>query len=139
MLITVGRYLDPWEAHILRGRLEAEGIPATIAGDQHVLAKWPLSVALGGVAIQVPSGFLEATRDVLAAYKAGVFERDLITEDPSALDLCPSCGGHKIQGSIPLEHRILVIFTYLLASAPFPTGASLLQCQICGHRWNYWG
>ncbi|WP_147300667.1 DUF2007 domain-containing protein [Lysobacter silvisoli] len=31
MLLTVGRYFDPWEAHILRARLEAEGIPASVA------------------------------------------------------------------------------------------------------------
>ena len=55
MLITLGRYLDPWEAHVLRARLEAEGIPAYVSNDSHVLANWSLAYALGGVALQVPA------------------------------------------------------------------------------------
>ena len=41
MLVTLARYFDPWEAHVLRARLESEGIPATVTGDQHIIANWP--------------------------------------------------------------------------------------------------
>ena len=51
MLATVTRYFDPWEAHILCARLVAEGIPASVIGDQHIMANWPMSVALGGAAL----------------------------------------------------------------------------------------
>lgn len=137
MLITVGRYFDPWEAHILRARLEAEGIPATITGDQHIIANWPLSTALGGAALQVPEAFLEQAQEVVTSYHAGTFEQELIAEHPDAADRCPACRGMEIVSSVPFGQRTLAIVTFLLASAPFPTSATEMQCQACGHRWRY--
>lgn len=137
MLTTVGRYFDPWEAHILRARLEAEGIPASVAGDQHIIANWPLSVALGGAALQVPEAYLGQARDIVAAYHAGTFQEDLLAEHPEAADRCPACGATDVAGSVPLGQRVLTIATFLLASAPFPTSASRLHCQACGHHWRY--
>jgi hypothetical protein len=139
MLTTVGRYFDPWEAHILRARLEAEGIPASVAGDQHIIANWPLSVALGGAALQVPTPYLAQAREILAAYQAGTFEQDLIAQDAAAADNCPSCGSTTLHRSIPLKQRALVLATFLLASAPFPTRESQIQCRSCRHRWTYGG
>lgn len=137
MLTTVGRYFDPWEAHILRARLDAEGIPATVIGDQHIIANWPLSVALGGAALQVPSAYLEQAQEIIAAYHAGDFEQDLIAEHPEAADSCPACSSSDVIGSIPLGQLALTIATFLLASAPFPTSASSMRCQACGHCWRY--
>ena len=139
MLATVGRYFDPWEAYILRARLEAEGIPASVAGDQHIIANWPLSVALDGAALQVPLAYLGQAQEIVAAYHAGTFEEDLVAEHPEAADCCPSCGAADVVGSVPLRQRALTIATFLLASAPFPTSASRLQCQTCGHNWRYGG
>lgn len=137
MLITVGRYFDPWEAHILRARLAAEGIPATVAGDQHIIANWPLSVALGGAALQVPSAYLAQAQEIVAAYHAGTLSQDLATEHPEATDTCPVCGVTEVIGSIPFGQRVLAVATYFIASAPFPTSASRMHCQACGHRWRY--
>ena len=139
MLTTVGRYFDPWEAYILQGRLEAECIPSSVTGDQHIIANWPMSVALGGAALQVPSVYAEQALEVIAAYHAGAFEQDLLTAHPEAMDACPACGAAEIVGSVPLRQRALAVATFLLASAPFPTRASHMQCQACGHRWWYGG
>ena len=139
MLKTVGRYFDPWEAYILRARLEAEGIPASVAGAQHIIANWPLSVALGGAALQVPSATLQQAEAIIAEYYAGAFERDLLAEDPDAADICPACGSSDVQASVPHRQRALVIATFLLASAPFPTKASHMACAACDNRWRYGG
>lgn len=137
MLTTVGRYFDPWEAHVLRARLEAEGVPASVSGDQHVIAYWPISMALGGVLLQVPSDYAEQAQDIIAAYHAGAFKQDLVAEHPEAADVCPACGASQITGTVPMEQRALTVATYLLALAPFPTRASSFQCNACGHRWEY--
>jgi hypothetical protein len=139
MLATVARYFDPWEAHILRARLEADGIPASVAGDRHVIASWPLSVALGGAALQVPEACLQQAQEIVAAYHAGTFEADLLAEHPESADCCSACGAGEVTASVPLWQRALTIATFLLASAPFPTSASRLQCHACGHRWRYGG
>ena len=137
MLTTVGHYFDPWEAHILRARLEAEGIPASVAGDQHIIANWPLSVALGGAALQVPNAHLAQAQEIVAAYHAGTLGQDLAIEHPHAAGACPACGADEVVGSVSFGQRALVIATFLIASAPFPTSASRMHCQACGHRWRY--
>lgn len=139
MLTTVGRYFDPWEAHVLRARLESEGIPATVAGDQHIIANWPLSVALGGAALQVPSACLTQAQEIVADYHAGTLQADLIAEQPGAADACPACGAAEVVGSVPLEQRVLTVATFLFAGAPFPTRASRMHCQACSHTWRYGG
>ncbi len=137
MLLTVARYFDPWEAHILRARLEAEGIPACVTGDQHIIANWPLSVALGGAALQVPEGHAGQAREIIAAYHAGVFEQDLVAAHPEAAEACPGCGATQTSATVPFEQRALAVATFLLASAPFPTRASRLTCRACGRRRRY--
>lgn len=137
MLKTVGRYLDPWEAHILRARLEADGIPASITGDQHAIVNWPLSFALGGTLLQVPAGFVDQASEIIAAYHAGTLEQDLITEHPDSIEFCPTCGGTDLACSIPFKQKALAVVTFLWASAPFPTRASRIQCKTCGDQWGY--
>jgi hypothetical protein len=137
MLVTVGRYFDPWEAQILRARLESEGIPASVAGDHHVVANWPWAIALGGVALQVPDEFLDAAQEIVQAYHDGSLERDLVAEDPQAVERCPVCSSEKIRATVPAGQRALAIATFLMAQAPFPTSASRMQCETCGHRWSY--
>lgn len=137
MLATVGRYLDPWEAHVLRARLEAEGIPASVTGDQHIIANWTLSIALGGVALHVPDACLEQARQIVAAYHAGALEEDLLAEHPESADRCPACGATDVAGSVPLRQKAVSVATFLLASVPCPTHASRMHCQACSHRWWY--
>ena len=139
MLKTVGRYFDPWEAYILQGRLEAEGIPASVANAQHILANWPLSVALGGAVLQVAGADLQRAEAIIAEYYAGVFENGLLAENPDAADTCPACGSADISGSVPHRQRALTVATFLLASAPFPTRASRMECATCGNHWRYGG
>ncbi|GAB2668734.1 putative signal transducing protein [Arenimonas aestuarii] len=139
MLSTVGHYFDPWEAHVLRARLESEGIPATVAGDQHIIANWPLSVALGGAVLQVPSAYLGQAREIVADYYAGTLQADLVAAHPEAADACPACGEAQVVGTVPFGQRALAVATFLFATAPFPTRASRLRCQTCGHAWRYGG
>ena len=137
MLVTVGRYFDPWEAYILQARLVAEGIPASVAGDQLITANWPMSVALGGAALQVPEACIEQATALIADYHAGALEQELVAQDPSIVDTCPACDSDQLVGTVPLGQRALAIAMYFLASAPFPTSASLMSCRSCGHAWHY--
>lgn len=131
MLTTVGRYYDPWEAHILRALLVAEGIPASVAGDQHIIANWPLAIGLGGAALQVPSGCLEQARALVTAYHAGTLE------DPSTVDHCAVCGSTDLKKSAPLSQLALFVSVILFLGPPFPIRRSCIRCLHCGHRWRY--
>jgi hypothetical protein len=139
MLLTVGRYFDVWEAYILCARLRSEEIPAIVSGDQHMIADWPISIALGGAALQVPAEFLQQARDLVQAYHSGKLELELVEEHPETLDRCPACQSQAFRASVPLSSKILNVFSTAVFSAPFSTAASDLSCQSCGHSWRYGG
>src|SRR5271165_2356314 len=52
-LVMVARMLNPIEAEMLRGRLEAEGVPAMVA-DTLAYQTNALKLAIGGVRVMVP-------------------------------------------------------------------------------------
>lgn len=73
-LFEVARYLEPLEARLAQGCLEASGIPAVLADDQLVQANMLLAPALGGVRILVPQEHLQQAEAVLEALRRGEFE-----------------------------------------------------------------
>lgn len=72
-LATVATFSTPFEAHVLRAQLEAEGLFAVVA-DEHLVGTNQLwSSALGGVRVQVPSEFLAQAKEIMAATQEGAF------------------------------------------------------------------
>ena len=130
MPVTIERFLDPWEAHVVKARLVAEGIDATVCNDQLSMTDWPMAYALGGTALQVPDEDAARARAVLEAYHRGDFERDLVDAGycaPPTDDAC-TCG-HHVQ-SIPWNQRVLVIVLWFLG-ATFSTRTTG-RCKACG-------
>ena len=131
MPVTIERFLDPWEAHVVKARLVAEGIDASVSNDQLSMIEWPISYALGGTALAVPEEDVERARDVLAAYHRGDFERDLVEAghvDPPTDDTC-TCGHHVMQ--IAWSQRLLVMLLGGFFLATFPTRTTG-RCRTCG-------
>ena len=73
MLITIERYPNPIEAHIVKGRIEAEGVPAYIQHEHHIWAKWTISLALGYVKVQVRRKDVEACCAIIKKLQAGEY------------------------------------------------------------------
>lgn len=53
-LITIATYPFPWQAHIMRGRLQADGFTVMLADEEIVTVDWTYSNAVGGVKLRVP-------------------------------------------------------------------------------------
>ena len=83
-LVTIARILEPIDAQILQGRLQAEGIPTFLADQQLIQANRLIAVAIGGVRLQVPARHAERAQAVLAAVEAGDYALpdDVVPEDP---------------------------------------------------------
>jgi hypothetical protein len=64
-LVTVAKTSLAGEAHAMRVRLEAEGIPVFLFDEFTVTMDWLLSNAIGGVKVQVPDHCLERAREIL--------------------------------------------------------------------------
>ena len=69
-LVTVARVFNSLEAEMLRGCLEAEGIPVTL-GDVQMVQTYSVGLALGGIRIMVPTRFADAARSTVQAFEHG--------------------------------------------------------------------
>jgi hypothetical protein len=79
-LVTIAKFLDLIEARIVAGRLDAAGIPTHLPDVHHASANALVTVALGGVRLQVPADRVEEAKRILS--------EDVALDD----DVCPTCG-----------------------------------------------
>jgi hypothetical protein len=134
-LITVATFSQPTEAHILKGRLEAEGIPCFL-GDEHIIAAQPLySVAVGGVKLRVTEGDEEEARAMIARIQGGMSEYilddniDLAapTHTHEQLIECPICeSGHVTEKG----------FFGVVFGISLPFVSRKYSCHACGYTWK---
>ena len=80
-LVTVMRVFNSLEAEMLRGCLEAEGIPATLGDVQTVQTDTLLTVALGGIRVMVPAPFAASARLTVQAFERGELQIDELPAD----------------------------------------------------------
>lgn len=119
---------------MLRGRLEAEGVPASVAHELHIGNNWPWSTGLGGAKVQVPEAFAGKARDIEFDCRLGLV-RDALRDMLGDLDdpTCPVCGSHDIRRGYPTA-PVLIAFVALLFFAPVPAWRWVWHCRRCGAR-----
>jgi len=136
MLITVATFTNPLEAHIVRGRLEAEHIETYVAHEHHIWADWFLATALGGVKLQVRPEDAQRARDILRQEQAGDY-RALVTDGAEEVaqprPACPVCHSVDIMPVRRSGHLSLLIVW--LSALPFPYSGVTMACGNCGHTW----
>jgi len=70
-LVEIATVATPLEAHLLKGRLEAEGLRVTVADEHMIAANIALAYAIGGVRLLVRAPHAARARAVLAAIERG--------------------------------------------------------------------
>lgn len=78
-LVTVFRSFSPAEAQLVRSRLDAAGIPATVTNEAAALSTEGYALTVGGVRVQVPSDHEQDALDLIHS-KAS----DELPEDPDS-------------------------------------------------------
>jgi len=131
-LITVESFTSPWDAYVVRGLLESEGVPTSIAGEHFVWANWPLSQALGGVQLQVSAEHVEWAREILTELRRGDYEAALESELKLEPATCSKCDSRDLVIIRSKRSIFLNLVTLLLANAPFPPKIAGLKCACCG-------
>lgn len=133
--ITVASFSTPLEAHLVRGRLEAEGIAARIADEHLINADWLMSQALGGVKIQVEPASREAALAVLDALgQAADYDWGEAAPEPEPALTCPACGGTSVEErKWAWRFAVVLLFTEHI---PLPFSRGRLECGTCGHRFR---
>ena len=136
MLVTVARFIEPSEAHVVRALLDSAGLGSSTASEHHVTADYQISLALGGVRIQVPLENREEAEALVASYSRGELQRDLELElGIDAQDLCPQCSSREIAWRIP-KATAFALLVFMLFLFSFPVRPSLGVCTSCGHKWH---
>jgi len=117
-LVTVTRVFNTLEAEMLRGCLQAEGIPATLGDVQTVQTDTLLTVAMGGVRVMVPAPFADVARQTIEAFERGALAIDELPPDaeaaaPEPTDAGPAAGLRLSPGAwivVCLVALALVVF-----------------------------
>lgn len=148
-LITVASCSEPIEGHLLRTRLEAEGIRCFVADEHTVSANWFYSNAIGGVKLQVCESDLDNAREILISAleqrESGDAEVDWSQVNPdwtfddeeSAADdqySCPACDSTEV--FYEKFSKPLVFLSILLLGIPLPFLSREWSCRSCGERWK---
>jgi hypothetical protein len=105
-IITFESYYDPMLAHIVRTRLEANGIPCFLT-DENIIGANPLyNTAVGGVKLKIFERDLQKCKDILAS------EGDLHEQDHFEIDnesntyvVCPYCASNNVSQIVPGESK----------------------------------
>lgn len=71
--VTVAQFLNPTDAHIVRGLLGSAGILAVVGDANLAQMHNLLAVAIGGVRVRVPAARAAEAKEVIAAYNRGDF------------------------------------------------------------------
>lgn len=73
-LVLLKRTYDPTEAHIIRGLLESNDIPAFVMDDQISSVNWLWQIGVGGVRIMILREDYQIAVEVLSAQNVSGFE-----------------------------------------------------------------
>lgn len=134
MLTTAATTTDFIQAHIIRGRLEAEGLHPSVAFEHHIRMNWFISNALGGVRVQVPPSEQKQALYIVQQINANSYQALLEEQQETQDDLCcPACGSKDVRRSRFTESLALVVLWFMMLPIPFQTGA--YNCQSCKHHW----
>jgi len=134
MLKTVYTYTTPSEAHITKGRLLAEGIPAFVMDEYFIATNWDYSLALGGVRLQVPVSYFEQATQVMSDLALGKYQEVFSDSDIKAEHVhCPRCNSvntHPVDWiwKLSLVTVILMIFPMLYSKYRY-------KCYDCKKTW----
>ncbi len=124
-LIAIDRFFHPTDAHIAAGRLESVGIPVFLLGINHATANWLMSIALGGIRLQVPANRTDEARSILAESFEPDSEENMV---------CPRCGGANTT-AISNDWKLSFLAIHLL-NLPLPWRKGRRHCLACEAEWS---
>lgn len=128
--VVVDNFIDVIHADIVRGRLEAEGIPAILGNRHLVTAEWLYSQAMGGVQIMVPREQVDEAREIIAQIDSGEFAD--IDEELRQEDSCNACGMALVRKT-SLSWKLALFIGHFLF-LPLPFKKNNFHCPQCSAK-----
>lgn len=129
--ITIATVEKAIDAHLIKSRLESEGLFVFLKDEHTVGMLLHYILLLGGIKIQVPELHAKKAVEILAEIENTPF----LTEQDEVLK-CPSCSSHNLMDKYKTYGGWRGILTYLsmlfLAVYPFYYKEKY-RCKDCGH------
>lgn len=123
--------MAPYEAHMAKGILESEGIPAVVI-DENTSAIGMYTLAIGGVKVQVPDEDYDQARKIL---ENGQPTAEIPPREAPPSDVCPECGSSSVSTN-PFSLKTAAAFLVsLFAGIPVLSRRTLRVCKKCGAKW----
>ena len=134
-IVTFESYYDPMLAHIIRTRLEANGVPCFIADDNTIGANPLYNQAVGGIKLKIFERDLERCREILAS-DGDLKEQDHIEVDDetNTYIVCPFCGSTNI-GSIEGKDEEGLLDSLINLVNPFQSQKNW-HCNTCQNNFE---
>ena len=126
---TIKTFDNAIDAHLMKTKLESEGIFCYLA-DEHIIGINPLmSVALGGIKLNVPEEHVEQAIRILQESAESP-----ISDEFDRILTCPNCGSTQLLNNISNPKSILAkvatILSLVTSTMPLYTQKSYL-CKDC--------
>lgn len=118
-MITVATFDNQADAHIAKGRLEAEGLSPQLGDSNLVQTDWLYSAALGGIKLQVPAMEAERARQLIAQDHSD--ELEALAQWPAEGESSNFDGGHSTAVTAT-DRWAALIHMAALAGAVVPLG-----------------
>ncbi len=139
-LKIIATYSMPYQAHLAKSRLEAEGISAFIRDEHLISIDWLYSPALGGVKLEVPEDQWEEANKILeTSLPTDLEQMEIIESDPvhvlpaeSLIHLeCTNCGS---QGFVEeMRNPVSGFLNGILLGIPYFWFGKPHLCRACGY------
>ena len=135
-LVVIATFQEANRAHIVRARLESEGVRAVLDGEHHVTMDWFISNAVGGVKVMAHERDREAALRILneTATEMDAIEVGDASDGDADQALCPSCGSQEIYSE--KIRRLPVFLSLILLGLPLPFLSRRMACDECDNRWK---
>jgi hypothetical protein len=120
-------FIDPVEANITKGLLEANGIPAFICDENTITVNPILTTALGGIRLMVRSSDYKIAHAII---------EDVDEENSKEILKCPVCGSEDVKTKNPPNWIYFFIMLFSFAITPRAGNRKKYICNVCRNRWS---
>jgi hypothetical protein len=139
-LVTLRSFDNYVTAHIVKSRLEAEGIVCTLKDEHTVIMQWTWANAIGGIKLQVLEREQERAEEILRqTEEEALAERETVgfwEEDTEQLDpgnrVCIHCGSRNTRKDD--YEKKPAILSWLLLGFPILFRSDKWHCFHCGEK-----
>ncbi len=127
-MVTLSTFNTPEEAHLLRLRLEAAGIPAAIVGENLANVTGETMLLTGGAKVAVRDEDFAAAQRIISAAAPHA------AKSAASAPRCPAC--HSTHVEPATSWRTVVAAIAILFMLPLPFGNYPYSCLDCQYRWR---